>query len=433
MEASSSLPGRVSKTAATTTGRVSWALYDWGSSSFAAIISTFVFPVYFAKQVAADEALGTSQWGITVGIAGLLVAIGGPVLGAIADQYQRRKPWLGFFTLLCVLATAGLWWVRPDTQWALLAMLLAGLATVGAEFATIFYNSMLPGLTTRERLGRWSGWAWGLGYAGGLVCLILALQGFIADDPWISIPGAAGSVRAVFVLTALWYGVFALPLFLFSPDEPASGKTLGRALGDGMKQLVQSFRELRAYLPVLRFLIARMFFIDGLATLFAFGGVYAAGTFGFSDQQVLLFAIALNITAGLGAVGFAWIDDWLGSKTTVLISLAGLITLGSLVLITESSNLFWLAGALLGIFVGPIQAGSRSYMARVAPEHLRTQMFGLFALSGKATAFLGPLLVAWITLLSGSQRVGMTVIVALLLIGFLLMLTVPRANTSHSQ
>lgn len=427
MEATSSLADKASKTAATTTSRVSWALYDWGSSSFAAIISTFVFPVYFAKQVAADEALGTSQWGLTIGIAGFFVAVGGPVLGAIADQYQRRKPWVGFFTLLCVLATAGLWWVQPDTHWVLLAMLLAGLATVGTEFATIFYNAMLPGLAPPDRLGRWSGWAWGLGYAGGLVCLILALQGFIADDPWISIPGEAGSVRAVFVLTALWYGAFALPLFLFTPDEPASGKTLGRALGDGMRQLVQSIRELRAYLPILKFLIARMFFIDGLATLFAFGGVYAAGTFGFSDQQVLLFAIALNITAGLGAASFAWIDDWLGSKTTVLVSLAGLMILGTVVLMIESPSLFWVAGALLGIFVGPIQAGSRSYMARVAPEHLRTQMFGLFALSGKATAFVGPLLVAWLTVLSGSQRVGMTVIIAFLAIGFVLMLSVPKA------
>src|SRR5690606_24375748 len=113
-----------------TRGRISWALYDWGSSSFAAIISTFVFPVYFAKQVALDEATGTGQWGLTVGLAGLVVAVGGPILGAIADQYQRRKPWLGFFTLLCVLATAGLWWIEPSSSWILPAMLLAGLATI---------------------------------------------------------------------------------------------------------------------------------------------------------------------------------------------------------------------------------------------------------------------------------------------------------------
>lgn len=410
----------------TTPGRISWALYDCGNSSFAAIISTFVFPVYFAKQVAADEASGTGQWGLTVGLAGLAVAIGGPVMGAIADQHQARKPWLGFFTLLCVLATGALWWVQPGPEWILPAMLLAGLATIGAEAATIFYNAMLPGLTTPDRLGRWSGWAWGFGYIGGLACLVLALQGFISEKAWIQLPDEpAAAVRATFVLTALWYGLFALPLFFFTPDEVRTGKPLPQALGDGMKQLQQSFRQLRSYLPILRFLIARMFFIDGLATLFAFGGVYAAGTFGFSDQEVLLFAIALNVTAGLGATSFAWLDDWMGSKTTVLVSLAGLMALGSAVLMIQSTTLFWVLGALLGIFVGPIQSGSRSYMARVAPEHLRNEMFGLFALSGKATAFVGPLLVGWITVLSGSQRMGMTVIVALLAIGFVLMLSVP--------
>lgn len=412
-----------------TRGRISWALYDWGSSSFAAIISTFVFPVYFAKQVALDEATGTGQWGLTVGLAGLVVAVGGPILGAIADQYQRRKPWLGFFTLLCVLATAGLWWIEPSSSWILPAMLLAGLATIGAEFSTIFYNAMLPGLTPPGRLGRWSGWAWGLGYAGGMVSLVLALQGFISESAWFQFSDEpAGAVRATFVLTAVWFGLFALPLFLFTPDAEDTGKPVAQALINGMRQLHQSFKELRSYMPILRFLIARMFFIDGLATLFAFGGVYAAGTFGFSDQDVLLFAIALNITAGLGAAAFAWLDDWLGSKTTVLVSLLGLMVLGSAVLMIQSTTLFWVLGALLGIFVGPIQAGSRSYLARVAPEELRTQMFGLFALSGKATAFVGPLLVGWITVLSGSQRLGMTVIIAFLAIGFALMATVPKAT-----
>lgn len=414
---------------ASTLGRFSWALYDWANSSFAAIISTFVFPIYFARQVAADETTGTSQWGTTVGLAGLVIALGGPVLGAIADQYGRRKPWLGLFTVLCLLATASLWWVQPNTNWIIPAMVLAGLAIIGAEFAAVFYNAMLPGLTTPDRLGRWSGWAWGLGYAGGLACLIVALQGFVSEGAWFELSRESSShVRATFVLVAAWYGVFALPLFLFSPDQPALNKGLGRAVSDGLAQLGHSLREVRAYAPIVRFLVARMFFIDGLATLFAFGGVYAAGTFGFDEQQVLLFGIALNISAGLGAAAFAWIDDWVGSKPTVLISVACLILLGTLLLIIESNTLFWVFGVLLGIFVGPVQAASRSYMGHVAPEHLRTQMFGLFALSGKATAFLGPLAVGWITGLFDSQRMGMSAIVVFLAVGFLLMLTVPATK-----
>lgn len=406
--------------------RFSWALYDWANSGFSAIISTFVFPAYFAQQVAIDETTGTTQWGMTVGIAGLIVALGAPLLGAIADQSGRRKPWIGLFTLLCVAATGALWWVEPHTDAVLKAMLLAGLATIAAEFAVVFYNSMLPSLTRPERLGRWSGWAWGLGYAGGIGCLLLALFGFVREPAWFALPREESEhVRATFVLVAVWYAVFALPLFLFTPDEPGERKGLRRAIHEGLAQFRDSIRQVRAYTPILRFLLARMIFIDGLATLFAFGGVYAAGAFGMNAQQVLLFGIALNVTAGIGAVAFAWVDDWLGSKRTILLSLVGLIIPGTVLLVVESSTLFWIFGMALGVFVGPVQAAGRSYLAHTAPEHLRNQMFGLFAFSGKATAFLGPLLVGWVTGLFDSQRAGMSVIIILLFIGFLLMLSVP--------
>ncbi len=413
-------------------GRVAWAFYDWANSSFAAIISTFVFPAYFARQVAADPTLGTTQWGNTVGLAGLVVALSAPVLGAVADQGGRRKPWIALFTVLCVLATGALWWVRPQLDAVLLGMLLAGLATVAAEFAVVFYNAMLPSLTTPDRLGRWSGWAWGLGYAGGIGSLLLALFGFVQESAWFELPRTQSEhVRATFVLVAVWYAVFALPLFLFTPDEPRRRKPLGRAMHDGLAQLRDSIRQVRRYAGILRFLIARMVFIDGLATIFAFGGVYAAGTFGMNEQQVLMFGIALNVTAGIGAVGFAWVDDWIGSRQTILVSLIGLIVPAVLLLLIESLTLFWVLGMLLGVFVGPVQAAGRSYLARAAPDHLRSQMFGLFAFSGKATAFLGPLLVGWVTGLFDSQRAGMSVIVVLLSLGFLLMLSVPAPEQAR--
>ncbi|MGD8589990.1 MAG: MFS transporter [Chromatiales bacterium] len=407
-------------------GRISWALYDWANSSFAAIISTFVFPAYFARQVAENQTLGTAYWGQTVGIAGLIVALCAPLLGAIADQSGRRKPWIALFTLLCVLTTGALWWIRPDSHSILPAMLLAGAATVAAEFAVVFYNAMLPSLTRYDRLGRWSGWAWGLGYAGGIGSLLLALFGFVQEQAWFALPRTdAEHVRATFVLVAVWYGLFALPLFLFTPDSTTQTKALARAAREGLVQFRDSIRQARAYAPLLRFLLARMLFIDGLATIFAFGGVYAAGTFGMDEEQVLMFGIALNVTAGLGAAAFAWVDDHFGSKQTILISLIGLIIPGTLLLVVESPTLFWIFGMLLGVFVGPVQAACRSYLARSAPIHLRSQMFGLFAFSGKATAFLGPLLVGWMTAWYGSQRAGMSVIIILLLSGFLLMLSVP--------
>ena len=413
-----------------TRGLLAWAVYDWANSAYASVVQTFVFAAYFTESVAASSEAGTAMWGYTVGAAGLLVAVGGPLLGAVADQGGRRKPWLAGFTGLCVAATTGLWFVEPSTGSLALALGLIVVGTVGAEFAVVFYNAMLPELAPPGRVGRWSGWGWALGYAGGLACLVLALLGFIREGGgWFGVgTEQAEHVRATFPLTAGWYLLFALPLFFLTPDTPATGKRMGRAVRDGLRQIAESVRNVRRYGHIVRFLIARMIFADGLATTFAFGGIYAAGAFGMDQQRVLLFGIGLSVTAGLGAAAFAWIDDWIGPKRTILISLAALIATTAGILFVTSEPLFWAIGLLLGLFVGPAQAASRSYLAHAAPEALRNQMFGLYALSGKATAFLGPVLVGWITSLAGSQRVGMGTIVVFFVLGFLLMLTVPNVR-----
>jgi UMF1 family MFS transporter len=412
-----------------TRGLIAWAFHDWASSAFAALIQTFVFAAYFTRQVAENETAGTAQWGQAIGLAGLVVAIGGPVLGAIADQGGRRKPWWASFTVVAVIATALLWLVRPATEWVVPALALVALATASIEFAGVFYNAMLPSLARFDRIGRWSGWGWGLGYAGGLLCLLLALFGFVSEDPWFPLDREnAEHVRATFLLTAIWLLVFSVPLLLLTPDEPRSHKPPRVAVRDGLAQIAGTLRELRRHATVLRFLIARMLFVDGLATLFAFGGVYAAGTFDMSEGEVLAFGILLNVTAGVGAIGFAWVDDWLGPKRTIVLALLGLILAGTMALVVTSSLAFWILGGLLGIFVGPAQAASRSYLGRVAPQALRNQFFGLFALSGKATAFAGPLLVGGITVLADSQRVGMSIIVVFFALGLAVMLSVPEAR-----
>ncbi len=413
---------------------VSWALYDWANSAFSAVISTFVFAAYFARQVADNEIRGTSLWGYTIGAAGLIIAITGPILGAVADQSGRRKPWIAAFTLVCIIPTALMWYVKPSHDYVWMALLLVGVATIGVEIASIFYNAMLPDLTHHHNVGRWSGWGWGLGYAGGVASLVIALFGFIQSNVFFNLDhSTAEHVRATFVMVAIWFTVFSLPLFIVTPDTDGGRKKLTHAARDGLRQLADSLRHVRRYKHIVRFFIARMIFIDGLATLFTFGGVYAAGTFNMTEQHVLMFGIALNVTAGIGAVGFAWVDDWLGSKPTILASLVGLIILGTSVLLVDTQTAFWILGLALGIFVGPVQAASRSYLARTAPVELRTQMFGLLALSGKATAFLGPLLVGWVTDIAGNQRVGMGVIIVFFTVGFFLMLTVPAAKTGQQQ
>lgn len=413
-------------------GLAAWALYDWASSAFAAIVQTFVFAAYFTRQVAADETTGTALWGQAIGLAGLGVALVGPVLGAIADQGGRRKPWLAAFTAVAVVATALLWTVRPEPSDLWPALVLVALASLAAELAGIFYHAMLPALAAPARTGRWSGWGWGLGYLGGLTCLSLALLGFVGDDPWFPLGREqAEHVRATFLLTAGWFLLFSLPLLALTPDAPGSGKHPARAVRDGLRQLLDTLRRAREHGAILRFLLARMIFVDGLATLFAFGGVYAAGSFGMDERQVLLFGILLNVTAGIGAIGFGWIDDRLGPRRTILLALAGLTACGTAALLVQERTAFWVLGGLLGVFVGPAQAAGRSYLARAAPARMRNELFGLFALSGKATAFAGPLAVGALTAAAGSQRVGMSVVVLLFVLGFLLMLTVPEAPDAH--
>jgi UMF1 family MFS transporter len=410
-----------------TTGLVAWALYDFANSSYAAIIQTFVFAAYFTESVATSPARGQQQWGYAVAAAGLLVALGGPMLGAIADHTGRRKPWIACFTLVCVASAAALWFVHPTPDHAWRAVWIVGIGIVGTEFSELFYNAMLPVLAPVEKIGRWSGWAWGLGYLGGLLCLLVALYGLVLPDPWWPLPrDEATHVRATCLLVAAWSLIFALPLLFLTPDEPPTGVPWGRAIRMGLSQLAQSVRDARRHAGLLRFLFARMLYTDGLATLFAFGGIFAATTYGMDTEHVLRFGIALQISSGLGAAVFAWLDDRVGGRTTIVITLLALVPLTLGALLVRSESWFWILGVGLGVFVGPVQAASRSYLARMAPIDVRNEMFGLFALSGRATAYVGPLLVGTITAATGSSRAGLLVVPALLIAGLLLLIGVPR-------
>lgn len=317
----------------------------------------------------------------------------------------------------------------------MVALILVGIGTIGVEFAGIFYNAMLPQLAPSDRLGRWSGWGWGLGYAGGLVCLVLAMAGFVnSSNAWFAIErGEFQHVRATFVLVGVWFVAFSLPLFLFTPDSPRTGKPFGQAAREAWRQLKESIRQVRRFRVIVQFLIARMIYADGLATVFAFGGVYAAGTFKMTTEQILLYGIALNLTAGIGSVAFAWVDDRIGPRKTILFSLCGLILFTTLILLAQSPRAFWICGMLLGIFVGPVQAASRSFLSHLAPAGLRNQIFGLYAFSGKATAFLGPLLVGTVTLAAESQRAGMATILLFFATGLVLMWFLPAATQHEGE
>jgi MFS transporter, UMF1 family len=416
-------------------GVFSWCLYDWANSAFSSVITTFVFATYFTEAVAESSTIGTAQWGRTLGLCGLLIAILSPVFGAVGDRGGRRKPWLAVFTLLCIVGTSLLWFIGPSPSNARGALVLFSVATLGFEFATVFYNAMLPDLVSEDYLGRVSGWGWGLGYVGGLVCLVIALLVFVqAEPPPFGLDRQSSEhIRATSLLVGAWYALFSLPVFLWTADRPSKGLTLRAAVVEGLRTLLGTLGNVRRDGSVVRFLVAHMIYADGLVTLFAFGGIYAAGTFGMDFSEVIWFGIALNVTAGIGSALFAWVDDKAGSKPTIVIALACLIGLGAVGVLAESKQAFWVFGMAVGVFVGPAQAASRSLMARLAPKDLQAEMFGLFALSGKATTFLGPLVLGMVTETFQSQRAGMASILGFFLVGLLLLLPVkePRLTTSR--
>lgn len=419
-----STPTQVSK------GMWSWAMFDWANSAFFVIIQTFVFAAYFQRSIATDTISGTEQWGNMVSAAGLLIAFTAPVLGAIADRSGRRKPWIAAFSLMSIVASFLLWFAEPSTEFLTYALVVTFVATVGAEYAFIFYNAMLPDLVPPSYMGRWSGWSWAMGFAGGIACLLGALYLFIENgEAWLGLDTETlENIRATFVFTAVWYLVFSIPMFIRTPDIPKRDTPISQDIYEGIQQLKNTLKEVRKYANIYRFLLARMIYNDAIILIYAFGGIYAAGTFAMDESQIIIFGIGLNVTAALGAVGFSWMDDHSGSKKTILLSLMGLIIPVTAILFVEDIFWFWIWGLMLGVFFGPVQAASRTLMGRLAPEDKRTEMFGLFAFSGKATAFIGPKLLGWVTVLFASQRIGMSVVLVLLAFGFLLMLRVQEPD-----
>ncbi len=407
-------------------GVAAWCLYDWANSAFPTVITTFIFAAYFTQSVAATPVEGTVLWSRLLMFTGFVVAVISPLLGAIADNTGSRKPWILVFSAFCCLVTLLLWFVEPSSDYVLAAIILYATAAIAYQFAIVFYDSMLPHIASADRIGRISGWGWALGYLGGIACLLGCL--------WILRGGAAEffgldedraePVRATSIFVALWFAVFSVPLFLMTRDRAPTGLSLCAATRAGIRQLWGTLRLLDRKAPITRFLIAHMFYNDGLVTLFAFGGIYAAAEFAMEPADILIFGITLNIAAGAGAAGFAWVDDAIGPKRTILLALTGLILSGAGIILARSSVPFWIFATALGFCVGPAQASGRSLMARLSPEHMATEMFGLYALAGKATAFSGPLVMGLIVQWTGSQRAGMASVLVFLALGGLILFTV---------
>jgi UMF1 family MFS transporter len=402
-----------------------WCTYDWGNSAFPALILSYAFAPYFTEHVAPDTLTGTALWGKAMTWSAVAIAVLSPVAGALCDKAGARKGWLAACSTLAILAIALLWLVEPTPRDIALALFLVALANVGFELAYVFYNAMLPDLVPASLVGRASGWGWGVGYMGSLASMVVAWWLLIREHAVVSLDREQlEHLRATAPFAAAWFAVFIVPLFLFVPDQPSSGLAIGRVIRDGLREVAGTLKTLRRYPQVAWYLLAHMIYMDGLNTLFIFGPIYAAGTFGMDESEIVIFGIGMFLFGGIGSAAFAWVDDWLGSRLVVAMSLVALSILCTAALLAGDKETFrWLAFSL-ALFLGPAQSASRSLMARLAPEGMHNQMFGLYSLAGRATAALGPLFVAWGTVAAGTQRGGMAVIVILLALGLAVLLKV---------
>lgn len=435
-----------------------WMLFDWAAQPFFTVVTTFIFGPYFVSRMVADPAVGQSAWGYAIAASGFVIAILSPVLGSVADQTGPRKPWIGFFAVIKILSLIALWWAAPGSS-IVLALFFFSLASIAAEFSIVFNDSMMPRLVSAAQIGRISNIAWGLGYLGGMIMLIFVLLAIAASPetgrtilgavPLFGLDPVQGEdARITGPLAAVWYFIFILPMFLFTPDQTKGGLPFGTAVRAGLDELKTTLREARHRGGIVRFLVARMIYQDGVNALLALGGTFAALMFNWSITELGLFGIMLNVIAIFGCLAASRLDTILGSKIVVMLSLVSLtvatvgivstgpgFTLFGLVPLdladsggvfgTAAEKFYILYGALIGIAFGPVQASSRSYMARSVTPEEAGRYFGIYALAGRATSFLAPFMVATVTALSGSPRLGMAMIIIFLGVGLLILLGTP--------
>ena len=390
---------------------ISWSLYDFANQPFTTVIVTFVYGAFFTSVISSDEKIGTLLWTQGIAVSAIIVALLSPFLGALADKGGYRKFFLISFTLICAIFSILLYFPKAgDVYWALSLFVVANIAF---EMGSVFCNSYLPDLSDNKNSGKISGFAWGLGFVGGLIALALSLFFFDLDSE---------GIRSINILVGVWFLVFSIPTFLFVKDRK-SEKLQKHHIIDSVKSIKTTFKEVVKYKIILKFLIARLFFNDGLVTIFALGGIYAVDTLNFSFNEVMLLGIVLNISAGIGSFVFGYLEDKIGVKRVINISLLVLIGATLIAYLAPETDfpkeIFWVAGVFIGLMVGPNQSCSRSLMSQLTPKEKQNEFFGFFALTGKATSFLGPLLFGFITL-KYSQQIALWVVIVFFAIGLFL-------------
>ena len=436
-----------------------WYFFDWASQPYNTLMLTFIFGPYFA-QVAAGHLMagGMSQpeaaaqaqawWGYGLTVTGILIAVLAPVLGSIADGTGRRMPWIWLFSVMYFVGAFGTWWSAPEAFSPVLALAFFGIGLIGMEFATIFTNSYLPSMGPKDELGRISGSGWAFGYVGGVVALAIMLALFQAGangktmvglTPLFGLdPATKADTRIVGPLTAIWFAVFMIPFFLWVRDTPNEARLTYR-FGRGISELITTLRTLPGNPSLLAYLGSSMFYRDALNGMYTFGGIYAAGVLGWSIIEIGIFGIAAAISGAIFCWIGGYIDRAIGPKPVIAVCCLVLMLTAILIIsltptsvfgmpVAEGSalpdQLFYLAGLLIGAAGGVLQSSSRNMLTRQGNPERMTEAFGLYALSGKATSFLAPALIALTSDITGDQRLGVTPLVGLFAIGLVLLVWV---------
>lgn len=435
-EATTLLPGALSSHRAPKGKVIAWAFWDWGTQPFATVITTFVFAVYLTSSAFGPNDEVTMKLAWTTGLAGLFIALLAPVLGQGADRTGKRMFHLRWQTWLLALICGAMYFVAPAPEYFLLGAVLLGAGNVVSEIANVNYYAAIDQVSTPSNVGRVSGLGWGMGYLGGISILLVIIgvlgSGFSADD-----------VRKSMILCGIWTVVFTIPIFLKLKDRRPDHVPPGLGIVGSYKALFASIGRLwRTSRNTLYFLMAAALFRDGLAGVFAFGGVLAAGTFGFTFGEVVIFGIVANVVAGVATILFGLLDDRIGPKAVIIVSLAALVILGLGVFVLHDGGkpVFWTLGLAMCIFVGPAQSASRSFLARLIPDGMSGELFGLYATTGRAVSFLSPLMfglsiAVGAALTAGTdesaQHWGILGVVLVLLIGLIVALLVkspPKAS-----
>ncbi|BCN49811.1 MFS transporter [Prescottella equi] len=423
-----------------------WGLWDWGSAAFNAVIVTFVFSVYLTDAVGDDlpGSISASTWlGWSLGIAGFFIAVLAPVSGQRFDATGRRKRSLAVLTFLTVATMAAMFLVVDDYHYLWLGLVLLGVGSVIFELAGVPYNAMMRQVSTPENIGRVSGFGWAMGYFGGIVLLLVCYLGFIAGDGdsrgLLGLTTGGGlNIRLVALLAAAWFAVFALPVLFAVPELPRSAADPGAAKAGFVESYRVLWRDLKDLWEADRrtvwFLIASALFRDGLAGVFTFGAVLAVNVYGMASDSVLLFGVAANVVAALGAIVAGRLDDRVGPKAVIVASLVSMIAVGVVLIGVSGTLLFWIFGLLLCLFVGPAQSSARTFLARITPPGREGQLFGLYATTGRAVSFLAPTLFGFFAWWFGADRAGIVGLLVVLGIGLAALAAVraPERDTAES-